>query len=217
MFAANRRKRIPVRFLAALSLSAATAMPAAPCTAAEVSLARVDAKLIKSFLPQSDLEVVEDAPPQQSWETPECREQRDFDVWQKDGRHARYSVLLCHGGVLGIEGFDVTVEESLRSLGHGDPNQTDGSKEEEGWAFEIGGRHGRAITVVTVGTGNASVTAVQVLPTAAIRSLDNTLNLAVATDDVQLIKDGHPTIIEALKKVEQILRAVDALTPVGRH
>jgi len=123
--------------------------------------------------------------------------------------------LLCHGGLLGIEGFDLTVEESLRSLGHGDPNQTDGSKEEEGWTFEIGGRHGRAITVVTLGTGNASVNAVHVLPTAAIRSRDNTLNLAVATDDVQLIKDGHPTIIEALKKVEQILRAVDALTSVG--
>jgi hypothetical protein len=215
MLAANRQDRILARFLGALSLSAATAIASAPCAAAEVSLARVDARLIKSLLPRSDLEVVEDIQPQQTWEHPDCREQRDFDVREKDGRHARYSVWLCHGGLLGIEGFDVTVEESLRSLGRGDPNQTDGSKEEEGWTFEIGGRQGRAITVVTLGTGNASVNAVHVLPTAAIRSRDDTLNLAVATDDVQLIEDGHPTIIEALKKVEQILRAVDALTRAG--
>ena len=86
MLAANRQDRILARFLAALSLSAATAIASAPCAAAEVSLARVDATLIKSFLPRSDLEVVEDIQPQQTWEHPDCREQRDFDVREKDGR-----------------------------------------------------------------------------------------------------------------------------------
>jgi hypothetical protein len=50
---------------------------------------------------------------------------------------------------------------------------------------------------------------------AAIRSRDQTLNLAVVANGMQLRSAGDPANIESLKTVEKILRAVDALTPVG--
>jgi len=169
----------------------------------------VDAKFIKSFMPQSDLEVKEESSPQSPWDNPQCRERRDFVIWRKDGRHSNYSVWLCHGGVLGIDALDSTVEESLKRLGHGDPNQSDSYKAGEGWTFHIDGRQGRVI-VVTVGSADASGTAM-LLPTAAIRSLDDGLNLAVATDDLQLMTDGLAPITEVLEKVEEILRAVERI------
>jgi len=215
MWIASRHDAILARCLAALSLPLAMAICAGPCTASEVSLARVDARLIKSFLPQPNLEVTEDTTPAPAWDDPECRERRSFDVWQNQTLYAMYSVWLCHGGVLGLEGFNTTVEESLRNLGHGQPDQSDRYKEAEGWGFEIGGRHGRTITVITVGQGTTAAAALHFLPTAVIRSLDDTLNLAVATDDLQFVGGSHPTNIEALKNVEKILRAVDALTRVG--
>lgn len=207
--AAIRQNRISARFLVEWSLLAATAIAFTSSTAAEVSLAKVDAKFIKSFMPQSDLEVKEESSPQSPWDNPQCRERRDFVVWRKDGRHSNYSVWLCHGGVLGIDGLDSTVEESLKRLGHGDPNQSDSYKAGEGWTFHIDGRQGRVI-VVTVGSADASGTAM-LLPTAAIRSLDDGLNLAVATDDLQLMTDGLAPITEALEKVEEILRAVERI------
>jgi hypothetical protein len=212
---ASRHDAILVRCLVAASLSAGAVMCAGPCAAAEVSLARVDAKLIKSFLLQPDLEVTEDTTPAPAWDDPECRERRSFDVWQNQTRYAMYSVWLCHGGVLGLEGFSSTVEETLRNLGHGQPDQSDRYKEAEGWRFEIGGRQGRTITVITVGQGSTPAAALHFLPVAVIRSLDDTLNLAIATDDSQFAGGSHPTNIEALKTVEKILRAVDALTRAG--
>jgi hypothetical protein len=212
MSIASRHERNLLRFGLTLSLSVASVICSGPAPAAEVSLAKVDAKLIKSFLPQADLEVTEDAASQAPWDEPECRERRNFDVWQNQAPYAKYSVWLCHSGVLGVEGFKTTLEESLQNLEHGQPSQTDESKEAEGWGFDIGGRHGRTITVITGGQGTSAASALHFLPTAVIRSLDDTLNLAVATDDMQFSGAGHPTNVEALKKVEKILRAVDALS-----
>jgi hypothetical protein len=216
MSIASRHGGTLARSLVALSVLFTTAICAGRCVAAEVSLARVDAKLIKSFLSQPDLEVIEEATSGPGWDDPECREHRNFEVWQNQTRYATYSVWLCHSGVLGLEGFKTTVEESLQNLGHGEANQSERYKDAEGWDFEIGGRHGRTITIITVGQGTmAAAAALHFLPTAVIRSRDDTLNLAVATDDLQFGGGNHPTEIEALKIVEKILRAVDALTPAG--
>jgi hypothetical protein len=204
-----------LRVLVALSLPIASVTYSGSSSAAEVSLVRVDAKLIKSFLPQPDLEVTEEAASQAPWDDPECRERRNFDVWQNQVPYAKYSVWLCHGGVLGVEGFKTTLEEALQNLGHDQPDQTDQSREAEGWGFDIGRRHGRTITVITMGQGASPATALHFLPTAVVRSRDDTLNLAVATDDMQFAGAGHPSNVEALKKVEKILRAVDALTSLG--
>jgi hypothetical protein len=211
---ASRHRGTLALSLVALSLPFAAVVCAGPCTAAEVSLTRVDASLIKSFLPQADLEVTEDTAPLPPWDNPECRERRSFDVWQNQIRYASYWVWLCHSGVLGVEGFDETVTESLQNLGHSDPNQSDQSKGAEGWRFEIGGRHGRTITVVTLIASSASG-AIHLLPMAAIRSRDETLNLAVVADGVQLRSAGDTANIESLKTVERILRAVDGLTAPG--
>ncbi|HEX4598875.1 MAG TPA: hypothetical protein VH278_13865 [Burkholderiaceae bacterium] len=209
-----RQKGILARFWIALPLIVATCLGADACAATEVSLSRIDARLIKSFMPRSDLEVTEDTVPLPLWDDPECQERRSFDVWQNQALYATVWVWLCHSGVLGVEGFDETVRESLQNLGHGDPTQTDQTKEAEGGRFDIGGRHGRTITVVTT-TVSSGATVIQFLPVAAIRSRDQTLNLAVVANGMQLRSAGDPANIESLKTVEKILRAVDALTPVG--
>jgi len=203
------------QLLIGLSLTAAAFFGTGPCAAAEVNLSKVDAQLITTVLAQPGLEVIEDTAPLPPWDDPECQERRKFDVRQVENQvpYATYSIWLCHSGVLGVDGFDKTVNEALKNLGHGDAKQTAESRAAEGWRFDIGGRQGRTITVIgTVSSGAASV---YLVPAAAIRSRDDTMNLAVVAGGVHLTFAGDPANMDALKTVEKILRAADAVTPAN--